>query len=87
MGRQTLRTGLISGSSSRSAPSIWNGYNLQGAIESAVGNLEIGLALVDQMSLRNETGFHDITNFSHQKINVAEHEHDILLDYAFPQKK
>ena len=68
VGRQTLRTGLISGSSSRTAPSIWNGYNLKGAIESAAGNLEIGLALVDQMSLRNEAGFHDITNFSHQRI-------------------
>ena len=81
VGRQTLRTGLISGSSSRSTPSTWSGYNLKGAIESSVGNLEIGLALVDQMSLRNEAGFHDITNFSHQRI---EHIIGSEITYTLP---
>lgn len=66
-GRQTLRTGLISGSSSRTVPSIWSGYHLKGAIE----NLKIGFALVDQMSLRNQAGFHDLTNFSGQKIDYV----------------
>ncbi|WP_422472520.1 OprD family outer membrane porin [Endozoicomonas sp. ALB032] len=64
-GRQNLRTGLISGSSSRTVPSNWNGYNLKGTIE----NLEIGFALVDQMSLRNQAGFHSLMNFSGEKID------------------
>ncbi|MFK0572545.1 OprD family outer membrane porin [Endozoicomonas sp.] len=63
IGRQILKTGLISGSSSRSVPSSWQGYNLKVASE----NLEVGLALVDRMSLRNQAGFHRLHNFPEQK--------------------
>ncbi|WP_257280782.1 MULTISPECIES: OprD family porin [unclassified Endozoicomonas] len=87
-GRQNLRTGLISGSSSRTVPSNWNGYNLKGTIE----NLKIGLALVDQMSLRNQAGFHSLTNFSGEKIDYIigaeaiytlqfSHERELRLKY------
>lgn len=65
VGRQAIRTGLISGSSSRTVPSTWSGYHLKGTIK----NLKIGFALVDQMSLRNQAGFHNLTNFSGQKID------------------
>lgn len=65
LGRQILKTGLISGSSSRSVPSSWRGYNLK----MASGNLEAGVALVDRMSLRSQAGFHRLINFSGQTID------------------
>ncbi|WP_252176730.1 OprD family outer membrane porin [Endozoicomonas sp. 4G] len=87
-GRQNLRTGLISGSSSRTVPSNWNGYTLKGTIE----NLKIGFALVDQMSLRNQAGFHSLMNFSGEKIDYIvgaeaiytlqfSHERELRLKY------
>ena len=64
-GRQALRTGLVYGSSSRTVPSTWHGYNLRGRIN----NLSVGFALVDRMSLRNQAGFHELKNFSGQTID------------------
>ena len=81
-GRQALRTGLISGSSSRTVPSTWNGYQLKGATE----NLKIGFALVNQMSLRNQAGFHDLTNFSGQKIDYIIGS-EIIYTLQLPHKR
>ncbi len=64
-GRQLVYTGLISSSGSRSAQSTWQGYKLAGDIY----GVDFGLAYVDQMSLRNQSGFHDLTNFSGKKID------------------
>ncbi|USE34760.1 OprD family outer membrane porin [Endozoicomonas sp. SCSIO W0465] len=72
IGRQILKTGLISGSSSRSVPSSWQGYNLK----MAAGNLQLGLALVNRMSLRNQAGFHRLTNFPEQNP-----EQNQVIDY------
>ena len=65
VGRREFRSGLISASSSRTVPSTWSGFQLNGAIE----NLKVGGALVNQISLRNQAGFHDLNNFSGQKID------------------
>ncbi|MGI2029445.1 OprD family outer membrane porin [Endozoicomonas acroporae] len=64
-GRQLLYTGLISSSGSRSAQSTWRGYKLEGQLY----DFDLGLAFVDQMSLRNQAGFHDLTNFSGKQID------------------
>lgn len=63
-GRLTHRTGLLSGSTSRSLPSSWSGYNLAGKYQ----NLTFGFACAGQTSLRNDNRFHNITNFSGEKI-------------------
>ena len=64
-GRQLVYSGLISSSGSRSAQSTWRGYKLEGQIY----DFDLGLAFVDQMSLRNQSGFHDLTNFSGKQID------------------
>ena len=64
-GRQLVYIGLISSSGSRSAQSTWRGYKLEGS----TFGLDFSLAYVDQMSLRNQSGFHELTNFSGSQIN------------------
>ena len=64
-GRQLVYSGLISSSGSRSAQSTWRGYKLEGQVY----DFDLGLAFVDQMSLRNQSGFHDLTNFSGKQID------------------
>ncbi|OED44349.1 hypothetical protein ACH42_07825 [Endozoicomonas sp. (ex Bugula neritina AB1)] len=64
-GRQIVYTGLISSSGSRSVESTWRGYKIDG---SSYG-LGFGLAYVDQMSLRNQSGFHELTNFNGKQID------------------
>lgn len=64
-GRQSVYTGLISSSGSRSVPSTWQGYKLEGQIY----DFDFALAYVDHMSLRNQSGFHKLTNFNGQQID------------------
>ena len=64
-GKQLVYIGLISSSGSRSAQSTWQGYKL----ESQIYDLNFDFAFVDQMSLRNQSGFHDLTNFGDTKID------------------
>ena len=66
-GRQGIYNGLISSSGSRTVPSTWQGYNLTG---NAYG-VSYGLAYVDQMSLRNEAGFHKLENFDGKRIDYV----------------
>ncbi len=63
-GRQSIYNALISSSGSRSVPSTWQGYNLN----SQFHDFRLGLAYVDQMSLRNEAGFHKLENFKGEHI-------------------
>ena len=64
-GRQSLYTGLISSSGSRTVPSTWQGYNLNTKIYRA----NFKLAYVDKMSLRNEAGFNTLEDFNGNKID------------------
>ncbi len=66
-GRQSVYNGLISSSGSRTVPSTWQGYNLMG---NAYG-VSYGFAYVDQMSLRNEAGFHKLENFDGKRIDYV----------------
>ncbi|MDD7805658.1 MAG: OprD family outer membrane porin [Endozoicomonas sp. (ex Botrylloides leachii)] len=64
-GRQLIYNALISSSTSRSVPSTWRGYNFNANIQ----GIHIGLAYVDQMSLRNQAGFHRLENFDGKHID------------------
>ena len=77
-GRQRVYTGLISSSGSRSAESTWRGYKLEGSTY----GLDFGFAYVDQMSLRNQSGFHDLTDFSDSPKQI-EHIMGGELAYTF----
>ncbi|MRI31407.1 hypothetical protein EOPP23_00190 [Endozoicomonas sp. OPT23] len=65
LGRQIIYNGLISSSGSRSAPTTWQGVNF----EAEYFGTEIGLAWVNQISLRNTDEFKDLTNFNDKKID------------------
>ncbi len=67
LGRQVIYNGLISSSGSRSAPTTWQGVNF----EAEYFDTEIGLAWVNEISLRNTDEFKELTNFSGKKIDYV----------------
>ncbi len=83
VGRQLIYNALVSSSRSRSVPSTWFGYNLVGTIDA----IDYGLVYVDQMSLRNQAGFHRLENFHNQPIDrivgaqVGYNAHGVKLQY------
>ncbi|WP_330925704.1 OprD family outer membrane porin [Candidatus Sororendozoicomonas aggregata] len=64
-GRQLIYNALVSSSRSRSVPSTWFGYNLVGKVDA----INYGLVYVDQMSLRNQAGFHKLVSFDDRPID------------------
>ncbi len=66
-GRQMIYNALISSSGSRSVPSTWQGYNLN----SHFYGVHLGLVYVDQISLRDQAGFHRLENFDGKRIDYA----------------
>ena len=66
-GRQIIYNALVSSSTSRSVPSTWQGYNFN----SHIHGIHLGLVYVDQMSLRNEAGFHKLENFDGKRIDYV----------------
>lgn len=64
-GRQIIYNGLISSSGSRTLPSSWQGYNLNGTVYA----VQYGFAYVDKMSLRNYAGFDDLEDFNGNQID------------------
>ena len=67
LGRQIIYNGLISSSGSRSAPTTWQGVNF----EAEYYGTEIGLAWVNEISLRDTDEFKELTNFSNKKIDYV----------------
>lgn len=77
VGKQTMKHGLLSETSSRKAPNSWNGYrgNLKW------NNFNLSLAKVEKLSPRNEEGYKHITNFKGKPIK------NILSTHAQYQTK
>ncbi|WP_095211273.1 OprD family outer membrane porin [Endozoicomonas ascidiicola] len=75
-GRQLVETGLITISGSRSVPSAWQGVDAAVDLDGLTGKI----AWVDKVSMRTQSGFHDIQNDKGEKIdNVIGME----LSYTF----
>ncbi|WP_299732169.1 OprD family outer membrane porin [uncultured Endozoicomonas sp.] len=65
VGRQLVETGLITISGSRSVPSAWQGVDAAVDLDGLTGKI----AWVDKVSMRTQSGFHDIQNAKGQKID------------------
>ena len=66
-GRQIIYNGLVSSSGSRTVPSSWQGYNLNGQVY----GVKYGFAYADKMSLRNEAGFDHLVDFNGKRIDYV----------------
>lgn len=65
IGRQSIYTGLISSSGSRTVPSTWQGVSLN----TRIMQTDLKLAWANEMSLRNEDEFNKLENFDGRKID------------------
>ena len=65
IGRQLIYNALISSSTSRSTPSTWQGINFNAQI----GTIHIGSVYVNEMALRNQSGFQKLKNFDDETID------------------
>ncbi|MFK0570726.1 OprD family outer membrane porin [Endozoicomonas sp.] len=65
IGRQLVETGLVTVSDSRSVPSAWQGVDATVEMDGFTGKI----AWLNEVSKRSQSGFHDIENSQHQKID------------------